>query len=475
MSRLTILHLNDPHGQIRYMGYLTKLVNHWREKATHSLLLASGDLGFTAPTIFTNHTAARCDLLVSLYQRLGVDLLVPGDHDLLYPESTWDLGYMVKIGWPILCSNVKLSGAPLLSHKIIEVEGVKIGLFGLVATPDSIDDYISAAREVLNGPLAGVDYRILLSHIGVYRDILLARRLQDVNLIIGGHSHDFLTRPIHVGRTQILQAGLGGVFLGHAELDLETLDLVDYNIHSINPEVGSCPDTDREIYNFVEKHYPAFHEVLTRSNAVWGPAYRENAIGNWLCDQYRRQTKCDAFVLKSGMLYPYLVGGQVSIHDALSLQPYLRAPVTVEMPGRDIVEMLEHCLQSDSSRHMPFPEVKRLTQLLDVASQFQSINFLQQSGMRVEADMEMPPGSRIQRVEIDGRLLVDNKKYTIGTDSFLAQGTSGFHWFLRAGPKLNYFPQLENMILDSLRMTGDIRTSTDGRWKLDGLPDTPPL
>lgn len=66
---------------------------------------------------------------------------------------------------------------------------------------------------------------ICLSHLGyAYKgdkisDLKLAKRTQDIDLIIGGHTHTFLDKPTevlnHAGKTTIInQVGWAGLFLG---------------------------------------------------------------------------------------------------------------------------------------------------------------------------------------------------------------------------------------------------------------------
>jgi hypothetical protein len=63
----------------------------------------------------------------------------------------------------------------------------------------------------------------------------------------------------------------------------------------------------------------------------------------------------------------------------------------------------------------------------------------------------------------------------VGTDSFLSQGTSGFHWFLRTGRRMCYFPTLENLVLDVCRSTPQIAPTIDNRWTFEGGKPTSTL
>ena len=59
---------------------------------------------------------------------------------------------------------------------------------------------------------------IVLSHSGMAQDILLAEQIPEIDLILSGHCHHPTLRPICIGKTKIVQAGLNGMFLGQVDI-----------------------------------------------------------------------------------------------------------------------------------------------------------------------------------------------------------------------------------------------------------------
>jgi 2',3'-cyclic-nucleotide 2'-phosphodiesterase (5'-nucleotidase family) len=59
---------------------------------------------------------------------------------------------------------------------------------------------------------------IVLSHLGLSHDRLLAARVPRLDLILGGHSHDTLHEPEVVGGVPIVHAGPYGAFASRTEL-----------------------------------------------------------------------------------------------------------------------------------------------------------------------------------------------------------------------------------------------------------------
>ncbi|MEK9137409.1 MAG: metallophosphoesterase, partial [Bacteroidota bacterium] len=68
-----------------------------------------------------------------------------------------------------------------------------------------------------------VDLVVVISHMGLGPDTMLALRRNDVDVIVGGHSHIPLFAPIKKNRTVVVQAGSWGRYVGKLDLviDLE--------------------------------------------------------------------------------------------------------------------------------------------------------------------------------------------------------------------------------------------------------------
>lgn len=129
---------------------------------------------------------------------------------------------------PILCANLRLKDGsrPLPGHLVLESEGLKIGVVGVMvpmvtermATKSASaylwDQPIPAAITEAENLRPRVDCLIALTHIGLRQDRQLAARCDLFDLILGGHSHDVLTEPVIVGRTAICQTGSHGRFAG---------------------------------------------------------------------------------------------------------------------------------------------------------------------------------------------------------------------------------------------------------------------
>lgn len=134
---------------------------------------------------------------------------------------------------PILCANMKrLDGARVLpSTKVVEAAGLRVGIFAVMvpmvtermaARHISMylwDPPIAIAQELAASLRPRVDVVIALTHIGLGQDRELARSGADIDIILGGHSHDVLMEPVQEGRVWIAQGGSHGRYAGLYQWD----------------------------------------------------------------------------------------------------------------------------------------------------------------------------------------------------------------------------------------------------------------
>ncbi|MGE0567211.1 MAG: metallophosphoesterase, partial [Bacteroidia bacterium] len=125
------------------------------------------------------------------------------------------------------------------SLKVIEKGPLKIGILGVGIDPEGLmlKKNIQGLKyldpiENANKTAAYLkkekkcDYVICLSHLGYsYKenkvsDMILAKNSENIDLIIGGHTHTFLKKPVEVlnknGKSVLVnQVGWAGVWMGH--------------------------------------------------------------------------------------------------------------------------------------------------------------------------------------------------------------------------------------------------------------------
>lgn len=264
--RLVILHTNDTHSNIdpfpenhsKYpgMGGIAKryaIIKKIKAKEPNVLLLDSGDI-FQGTPYFNTFNGV---LEMKCMSRLGYDASTMGNHDFDIGMDGF-LKAKQHADFPFLCANYDFSNTILKNEtqtfKIFKKGSIKIGVFGIgvelsgLVTKEAYGDTIyHDPIEVANQTAAKLkkekcDLVICLSHLGFeYRDNekvsdkKLAKNSKHIDIILGGHTHTFLEKPVieknKVKQNVLInQVGWAGIQLGRIDIDLHTVKIGSENL-----------------------------------------------------------------------------------------------------------------------------------------------------------------------------------------------------------------------------------------------------
>ncbi len=255
-THLVILHTNDTHSRVdpfpldggrnAGLGGVARratLIDRVRSRHPHVLLLDSGDIFQGTP--YFNFFGGEVELRAMT--AMGYDVATLGNHD--FDNGVEGLVEMMPhADFSFVSANYRVEGSalePRVNPWVIkEPGGVKVGIFGLGIAFEGLvlaslhegvrysDPYEAARRSVSELRARGCDLIVCLSHMGYrYRgdrpsDTLLARRVEGIDLILGGHTHTFMDEPDVYprpdGRTTLVnQVGFAGIRLGRIDVFLE--------------------------------------------------------------------------------------------------------------------------------------------------------------------------------------------------------------------------------------------------------------
>lgn len=322
-----------------YGGYtrLATLLERERVKYPDAITVDGGD--FSMGTLFQTIYATQAPELKAL-GAMGYDVTTLGNHEFDYRAS--GLAQMLKTaassGSPvpaIVQSNgTVLDGAGsqeliqamedygVEDHLIITRGGVNYGIFGLMGedadacapmsgmefepVADAARREVAALKEEL-AQMEGPSIIVCLSHTGTDggkgEDYELAKAVDGIDVIISGHTHSTLEKPIEVNGTLIVSCGEYTTNLGVLELKLDDAGSVtDYNYRlvPVDETVKENTKLERLAQSFqpmVEEEYLSkfgltFDQVLARSDfdftpiSQFGKEHREDTLGNLIADSY---------------------------------------------------------------------------------------------------------------------------------------------------------------------------------------------
>lgn len=203
---------------------------------------------------------------------------------------------------------------------LIERGGVTYGVFGLMGkdahdcAPTSgfaLGDPIEAARESLKMFEGVADFIICLSHGGTdpdsekSEDELLAKAVPGIDLIISGHTHTTLEKPIVVGDTYIVSCGQYGENLGSITLEWDEngKTLKEYELIPVDetveedPAVAALVEEWKELVSkgYLSNYGLTYDQVLTHTdfnlNMPESGVQQGNNLGELVSDAFLWATK----------------------------------------------------------------------------------------------------------------------------------------------------------------------------------------
>ena len=252
-SKVTILHTNDTHSQIdpfpenhKYhpnQGGVNKrftLIERIRAQEEQVLLLDSGDI-FQGTPYFNVHGG---ELEMKVMSEMKYDCATLGNHDF---DGGLDgfVKAMKHANFPFVSANYDFSDTLLANkttrHFIFQKGDIKVGVFGIGVELDGlVPAHLYGKTKYLN-PVEEANYEarvlkedfacnlvICLSHLGYTPrhnemcDTVLANETENIDLILGGHSHTFMEKPEmrknKIGKSVLInQVGWAGLVLGRID------------------------------------------------------------------------------------------------------------------------------------------------------------------------------------------------------------------------------------------------------------------
>jgi len=252
LKKITILHTNDVHSHIDPFpgndpvnpnggGVIARsnLINSIKKENANTLVLDAGDVFQGTP--YFNFFEGEIEL--KLMSKMGYNASTLGNHE--FDNGIEKLSKSLKhANFSFLNSNYTFKNTPLENkikkYQVFNVDGIKIGVFGLGIELNGLVeknlyngvkylDPIEISKDITNELKfnQNCDLIICLSHLGfsyskdknLMCDLILAKKTRNIDLIIGGHTHTFLEKPIEIKNLDnknvlVNQVGCFGINLG---------------------------------------------------------------------------------------------------------------------------------------------------------------------------------------------------------------------------------------------------------------------
>ncbi|MDP3017024.1 MAG: metallophosphoesterase, partial [Deltaproteobacteria bacterium] len=348
---LTLIHTNDMHSHLLGLpsnldysplktgndttvggwARIASVIKSEKAKRTNpSLVLDAGD--FLMGSFF--HMISREEAVeLRLMKEMGYDVITLGNHEFdLMPgglariiTSALQKGGLPEIVFSSAIFNREDSEDDSLEevfkkglvkpYLVKEVQGIRIGLFGIMgkdaaevspfARPLKFKNPIETAREMVKilREKEKVDLVICLSHSGLWEkkarseDEQLAKEVPGIDIIVSGHTHTKLARPIIVDKTIIVQAYAHGKNVGVLDLAYENgrVKLKEYDLIDIDDRIPGDEKIQKKIESYIglidktvlKDLHLSFYKVIAKTDFDLTLMPEESNLGNLIADSIR--------------------------------------------------------------------------------------------------------------------------------------------------------------------------------------------
>lgn len=379
-EKLVILHTNDTHSMIDpddsdgLGGVLRRkvLIDSVRNAEDNVILIDAGD--FVQGTLYFN--LYRGEVEQKIMNELDYDIRILGNHE--FDNGINELAdLLADTEAELIATNYDLSASPLANkfrpYTIREVGDKTVGFIGVNLQPKGMisegnydgvvyNDAIKAANVAAwwLKHIEKVDAVVAVTHIGYDPsmppgDKLLAQSSEDIDLIIGGHSHDLID-PAKDGRgplnsvvknalgrdVVIAQVGKSGKYIGKIELDLDS-------VHALSDIIRIDSRLDKNVdpgLVDVIRPYRSGVDSLMRlkigKSAVDMPK-GSDALLNFGADFIFERGKklaedVDFAIINKGGLRRGLPKGDITEGMIIMLMPFYNYVNVIDIKGKDLLE-----------------------------------------------------------------------------------------------------------------------------------------
>ena len=500
---LLILHSNDTHSWLAGMdargnacfddadctGGISRVaaaIRSAKARGDNVIALDAGDQ-FQGTLFYSVH---KWPMLARIDEHLPYDAMTLGNHE-------FDAGcreaaaFTRSLPFPVLAANLTpQQGCPMTQgrlqrYSIRVVRGIPVGIVGLAN--DKVTDLAAAcpqtrfkqAASALSATVRelearGVRHIIALTHLGLPADRKLARTVEGVDIIVGGHTHSYLGPDSAEGPYPVVErspagqpvlvvtAGRAAQYLGELQVTFSEQGVPvrwQGQARKLLPQAPRDPAVSTLVTDYaasLEKYrrtgvgfhnltFPDGMEACRQGDCLGGMIVTDAML------DYARPYGATIALQNGGAFRAALPAGKLTRGHLLTMLPFGGRLVLQKCIGRQIREALEH---GASQEHARGPRL------------------LQVAGLRYTVDASRPAGERVQEVTVllaaGGQAPLDEQgQYVVVMSDYLARGGDGYH-MLADGRVLPFPEPLDVDVLEAyIRAHSPLCMPQSGRilWK----------
>jgi 5'-nucleotidase/UDP-sugar diphosphatase len=464
---VTFLQLNDVYTTLPVEGQgglarVATLKQHLARAGRTPFLVIAGD--FLSPSVASS--VFKGAHMIAALNAAGLDLATLGNHEFDFGDEVL-VERMREATFQWVVSNVvdRATGQPIggAAPYVVRTFGaLKVGFLGLCLNTQEItgdklkhtrilDPLTTAGRYLPMLKQAGATVVVAVTHLTFADDRALVEQYPDIDLVIGGHEHNVITSTER--RSLISKAGSDAKFVARIDVSQRPAGTIErfYELLPITSALADDPKTSAAIASYESRLSSALDLLTGTTRApLDGVSLRlrasETNLGNLVADAIRADAKADIAITNAGSIRGDRVfpAGPLTRRTLLEIHPFDNVICVLALPGRVVLEALNHGVSSLPAANGRFPQV---------------------SGLTMSVEQGAPAGHRVRDVKVNGQSLDPGRIYTVAVPDFLLKQGDGYTMF--TGQPVRVGPEAGNLISNALEQyvaaAREIAPAVEGR------------
>jgi len=445
------------YGRLGGFAHLATLVNRVRAQRKDSLLLDGGDTWQGSATALWTNAQDMVDAAILL----GVDIMT-GHWEFTFGAQRVNeiINRDFKGKIEFLAHNVfdnEFGDAVFKGYTIRELNNIPVAIIGQafpytpVANPSfMIPNWSFGIREqelqnIVDAVRSkGAQLVVVLSHNGMAVDMKLASRVTGIDVILGGHTHDAVPRPVEVGnrsgKTLVINSGAAGKFLAVLDLDVKDGRMRDYRFNLV-PVFSNLLPADKTMQDYINSVRKPFESRLNEKLALTDSLLYRRGTFNGSFDQLILNAMLDTMdaevAFSPGFRWGMnvLPGEAITYEDVMTQTAITYPMVTLnELSGERIKLILED-VADNIFNNDPYYQ--------------QGGDMVRVGGLQYSIDPARKIGDRIGDMTLRGKPVAANKHYKVAGWASINEITEGMPiWDLVSG----YLRDRKTVNIESINM-----------------------
>lgn len=369
-------HTNNDIGAARYLTALDEYKSLLGASEENSIVVAAGDLyqgGFLS-------NIGYGDVTSKFLKELNITVSAVGNHEFDWGREHFDR-WQNDGGFDFIAANIfKKSGESLFEpYKIMYLAGYKIAFIGLTtletlytSSPKHVNDLhfmdVDIAAMSIIDKLnidEKPDFIIALTHIASYQnlstgmiygnELLKLNKIQEIDAIITGHSHQNVAGFSDNGKKAVVQACSYGDCIGLLKIDTET-KMITPLVNNLVEKIHKIKQ-DHKFSEILQINKEFYAQKVDISIGYAAKELNQKDIAEFIAHRTFKMYEnsgVDIVILNQGLFRTEISKGDIKLKHTYELTPFDNSLLFATVSGEILSRVLSHGLKMQAAKQAVF-------------------------------------------------------------------------------------------------------------------------